>query len=111
MKAMWLSVATLLASTPAAAEPAALQYGFEKQLPLGLAIEAAPGVKVENKEVVGYIGTIKLKAHRELVILKSECESLEDDFHWSLNLHLGGELKPGRVAKQLLGEARSIVRR
>lgn len=118
-----LLVALVAVTQPAAAdtEPGSsaipVRYGIERPLVLGMRVEVAPGLLVtrdaRGTQLVGYTGTVKLKAYADLVIVKSEVESLSAAvdpsgaaLRWSVGVHLGGELQPGK----LLGHVASGVR-
>jgi len=114
--------ATLLGTRVAAAEESGgvpLHYSVSRRLPLGVAVEAAPGVLLSRRgprgaQVVGVTGFVKLKTYAELVILEGQAESLQVDgvtrTRWWLGIHLGGELKPARLAGHLWGCARAVAR-
>jgi len=115
--------ATLCAARPAAAEERSsvpLQYSLQHRLPLGVKIEAAPGLLVtkggkRGAQVVGVTGFLKVHSYADLLIFKGEAETFETEAgpqttRWFVGVHLGGELQPAKLAGHLFGAARSIVR-
>lgn len=92
-----------------------------RSLPLGMRIEVAPGFVVasgeEGSSPVGFNGRATVRGWRDLVMIRSEVQSvhLEDEWktEWSIRMNLGGEveLASKRIARELLGGVRAVGRR
>lgn len=104
------------AEVPAAAPaPLALQYELRRDLSLGIRLSIAPGVLLRRgRRPIGVTTYVKLEAIHGLVVVKTDVTSAPCDRSiptWAVAVHLGGELKPGELAMQLLGPVRAAIRR
>jgi hypothetical protein len=112
-----------IAAHPITPEPTTaglpLRYTVARNLPLGFHVEAAPGLMVgrggkRGAQVVGLIGTVELETPADLLIFKGEAQTLtaptdRPTTQWWIGVHLGGALKPARLAGHLLTAARSVL--
>src|SRR5262245_23095615 len=112
MNRVLLALAVLLVTTGAAraepeAPPTPLQYELGHNFPLGLRVSIAPGLLVrrETKSVAGITGYVKVEAIRGLVVVKTELSSIPLDDRggrWWVDIHLGPQLKPTKIARSFL---------
>ncbi len=131
LPAILLLAALLAAPAPAGAEgqadagqiPLRLERGV--RLPLGMRFEAAPGVVVGTApgpvsgdvRPVGLTARATLRALRNLVMVRSDVQSVRVDDEWktdwSIRVHLGEdvELATRRVLREVVGNVRSVGRR
>jgi hypothetical protein len=112
-----------LAEHPITPEPTLagvpLRYTVARKLPLGFHVEAAPGVMVSRggkrgAQVVGLTGLVELATPADLLVFKGEAQTLtaatdRSTTQWWIGVHLGGALKPTRLAGHLLTAARSVL--
>ncbi len=106
------------ASHTASAEPPGpipLQYELGHTFPLGLRVSIAPGVLVRREaRTVGFTGYVKVEALRGLVVVKTEVSSIPIDGRsdrWWVDVHLGPQIKPAKLARRFLAPIGSVVKR